>query len=102
MPLSVLEAQAMECAVITTDARGCREAIAPGETGLLVPSGDPHALAAALLSLHEDAELREKLGKAGRLLAKERFDQQLVFQAFEQAYCSQPAMDQRRIEREST
>ena len=37
-----------------------------GETGLVVPDGDPAALAGAIRSLLGDAELRERLGAAGR------------------------------------
>lgn len=48
MPKVLLEAAAAGCAVVTTNAIGCREAIVPGETGDLVPVGDPLALAEAL------------------------------------------------------
>jgi glycosyltransferase involved in cell wall biosynthesis len=88
MPLSIMEAQAMGCPVVTTDARGCRESIVPGQTGLLVPSGDPSALAAALLSLYRDPALRQSFARTGRQLAQERFDQRLAFETFEQAYAS--------------
>ena len=37
---ALLEAAASSCAVVTTDAIGCREAIIDGETGFLVPVGD--------------------------------------------------------------
>ncbi|MFY0666003.1 MAG: glycosyltransferase [Natronospirillum sp.] len=66
-----------ECArvlVVTTNHTGCRDAIIPDETGLLVPPRDAIALADAIQRLLEDAELRNKLGNAGRILAEQAFD----------------------------
>lgn len=74
LPKALLEAAAAGCAVVTTDAVGCREAIVPGLTGDLVPIGDRAALATALCALMEDRERREQYGRAGRALAIERFD----------------------------
>jgi D-inositol-3-phosphate glycosyltransferase len=47
--------------------------VADGETGLLVPPRDAPALRAAVERLLEDPGLRERLGLAGRDLARERF-----------------------------
>lgn len=66
MPRALLEAAAAGCAVVTTDAIGCREAIEPGITGDLVPPHDANALAAALLALIHDAPRRRRYGNAGR------------------------------------
>lgn len=74
MPKSLLEAAAAGCAVVTTDATGCREAVRPGVTGDLVPPHDPEALAQALLRLIEDPARCLAYGAAGRELARERFD----------------------------
>jgi glycosyltransferase involved in cell wall biosynthesis len=73
LPKALLEAAAAGCAIITTDAIGCREAIVPGRTGDLVPIRDSGALADALLSLIADRVRRERYGHAGRQLAIERF-----------------------------
>jgi len=43
------------------------------ETGLLVPPGDPDALAAAIMRLAADPRLRERLAAAGRAAAAERY-----------------------------
>jgi len=86
LPLSAMEAQAVGIPVVTTDARGCREAIDPGKTGLLVPPHEPSALADALLTLLRDPDLRHQMGAEGRKLAVMRFDQRKAFAAFEQAY----------------
>ena len=52
---------------------GIPEIVADGETGLLVEPGDAESLAAALEQLVDDAELRARLGEAGRQQAAERF-----------------------------
>src|SRR5918912_166644 len=71
MPLSIMEAQAMGLPIITTDARGCRESIVPGRTGIIVPARSTEALAGAMLFLASNAEVRRRMGDAGRQLAKE-------------------------------
>jgi glycosyltransferase involved in cell wall biosynthesis len=73
MPKCLLEAAAAGKPVVTTDVIGCREAIVPGETGLLVPVRDAVALRDALRSLMEDANLRRRMGEGGRQLAQQRF-----------------------------
>ena len=74
LPRSLIEAAACGRAVITTDVPGCRDAIEPDETGLLVPSHDAQALAAAISRLANDSGLRQKMGVAGRALAEREFD----------------------------
>lgn len=74
LPRSLIEAAACGRAVVTTDVPGCRDAIEPGETGLLVPPRDAQALADAIARLAGDADLRQRLGRAGRRLAENEFD----------------------------
>jgi glycosyltransferase involved in cell wall biosynthesis len=81
MPKALLEAAMAGKPVVTTDAVGCREAILPGESGLLVPVGDAGALAEAIRMLIDDAALRERFGARGRALAAARFTQQAVIDA---------------------
>lgn len=78
MPKVLLEAAAAGCAVVTTDAVGCREAIIPDQTGTLVPLYDVGALAMALLNLINDKALRESFGAEGRRLARSRFGLSVV------------------------
>ena len=73
MPKALLEAAAAGKPVVTSDAIGCREAIIPGETGLLVPVADAEALAGALRTLIADAGMRARFGQCGRQWAHERF-----------------------------
>lgn len=74
MPRTVLEAMATGRAVITTDAPGCRQAVAEGETGFLVPVRDVEALAAAMCRFLQEPHLIERLGCAGRARAENVFD----------------------------
>jgi len=73
LPKSLVEAAACGRAVVTTDVPGCRDAITPGLTGLLVPVKDSVALADAIQSLIKDPEMRNSMGQAGRALAEEAF-----------------------------
>jgi glycosyltransferase involved in cell wall biosynthesis len=73
-PISVLEAMAAGLPVVASDVGGVREQVDEGVSGLLVPAGDPAALAAALERVLGDPQLRRDLGAAGRGLVRERFD----------------------------
>lgn len=73
LPKSLVEAAACGRAVVTTDVPGCRDAIIPGVTGVLVPVKDAAALADAIQHLINDPALRERMGRAGRQLAEESF-----------------------------
>ncbi|WPO98860.1 glycosyltransferase family 4 protein [Pseudomonas sp. HR96] len=73
LPKALVEAAACGRAVVTTDVAGCRDAITPNVTGLLVPAGNAAALADALQELMEDANGRRAMGQAGRVLAEEAF-----------------------------
>jgi phosphatidyl-myo-inositol alpha-mannosyltransferase len=66
--------RAFACAtpVVASDISGYRDVMTP-ETGVLVPPGDPHALAAAVVGLVEDEERRRALGAAARELAIARY-----------------------------
>jgi glycosyltransferase involved in cell wall biosynthesis len=72
--LTVAEAMAAGCPVVATRTGATPELVADGETGVLVPPGDPGALAAAIARLADDPALRERLGRAGRRRAEARFD----------------------------
>lgn len=73
LPKSLIEAAAASRAVITTDVPGCRDAIEPNISGLLVPVMNDEALADAIHDLIKNPEKRKNMGKAGRLLAEKEF-----------------------------
>jgi glycosyltransferase involved in cell wall biosynthesis len=62
----LLEAMARGVPVVAVDAGGPAEFVEHGRSGWLASSGEPHALADALQPLLRSAELRERVGKAGR------------------------------------
>lgn len=68
----LVEAMAMGAPVVSTDCpHGPAEIIEDGQTGLLVPTEDAAALAAALQRLVDDPELRLRLGQAGQTRAQD-------------------------------
>jgi glycosyltransferase involved in cell wall biosynthesis len=73
LPKVLVEAAACGRPVVTTDIPGCREAIAPDQSGLLVPPRDARALADAIKHLIENADLRRRMGRAGRRFAERHF-----------------------------
>jgi glycosyltransferase involved in cell wall biosynthesis len=70
---SLLDAMACAKPVVATTAGGIPEVVADGETGLLVPPRDHHALAEAVVRQLNDAALRQRLGRAGLARVRERF-----------------------------
>jgi glycosyltransferase involved in cell wall biosynthesis len=78
--LAALEAMAVGRPVVATRVASLPEVVADGETGLLVPPGDPAALAEALFRLAADAELRARLGAAAARRA-ERFSLNVMVEA---------------------
>ena len=81
-----LEAMAHGRPVVATNVGGLKDLVVDGETGLVVPPRDPAALRAALERLLGDAELRRRLGAAGRERARERFSWAAVTDATLAAY----------------
>jgi glycosyltransferase involved in cell wall biosynthesis len=72
-PNVALEGAASGVPVITTLTTGARDAVLPGITGLLVPPGDPRALAESLITLLQDPQRRVAMGRAARSWVVERF-----------------------------
>ncbi|MDE5674522.1 MAG: glycosyltransferase family 1 protein, partial [Muribaculaceae bacterium] len=57
-----------------------------GVNGFIVPAHDPGAIAAALKRLIEDKDLREKMGKASRIIAERDYDVEKVAEKHLQIY----------------
>lgn len=72
-PLKVLEYMAAGLPVIASDIGQIPRLIRAGQTGVLVPAGCTASLAAALVSLSHDAELRSRLGSAAARQARMEF-----------------------------
>jgi glycosyltransferase involved in cell wall biosynthesis len=65
-PMTVLEAMAAGAPVVATDLGGLPELVRPGLDGLIVPAGDPGALAAALRTMLDDPRAAAEMGRAGQ------------------------------------
>lgn len=76
--VAALEAMAMGKPVVASNTGGLPDVMVDGETGLLVPPGDPEALAEALTILLRDPTRARAMGEAGRARALERFDREVV------------------------
>ena len=72
--VAVVEASACELPVVVTSVGGFPEVVADGITGIFVPPGDPEAAAAAFSTLMGDADMRRKLGAAGRKFVLENYE----------------------------
>lgn len=78
------EAMAAGLPIITTPRGGNGEVVAEGCNGLIVqPYDDPAAFAGAIIRLLDDPGLRERLGRAGRRLAEERYTWKRVAQEWQ-------------------
>jgi len=74
MPNALLEAMACECCCIASDAGGIPEIIEHSEHGFILPCSQLHRLGEAVLECLElDAQVRRKIGKAGRIRVKSEF-----------------------------
>ena len=74
IPVVLMEAMAMEIPCVTTWIMGVPELIRNEIDGLLIAPSDVDALAGALMRLMDDAELRQRLGRAGRLRIQDRYN----------------------------
>jgi glycosyltransferase involved in cell wall biosynthesis len=86
LPLVVLEAMEAGVPIVATDVGSVREVVIDGETGLLVPPDDAQALAAALLRLLRDADLRSRLAQRARSVWASCFDARRMAEEYERLY----------------
>ena len=80
------EAMASGVPVVATDTDGSREVVINGETGLIVPSKNPEALAQAVLELIDNPDLRRKMGEKGRRRINAMFTPQQFIKRHQQFY----------------
>jgi len=74
LPTVLMEAGGCGRPVVASDVGGISDIVADGETGVLVPPGDSPAIAAAILTLLADPDLRDRMGEAGRHRMERLFD----------------------------
>ena len=73
LPIGLLEAMAMQKAIVATPVDGTKEAITSGINGLLVPCQQPEELAQALLKLHRDPAMRTRIAEQAFNTVQETF-----------------------------
>ncbi len=78
MPVALIEAMAFAKPVVATAVGGVPEIVEDGVTGILVPTGDPNALAAAICSLSSDQRLHKGMAHAARERYLTRFTPEQV------------------------
>jgi glycosyltransferase involved in cell wall biosynthesis len=66
IPNKAFQALASAAPLVTADTRAARELLADGESALLVPPGDPAALASAMRALADDDDLSRRIASGGR------------------------------------
>jgi glycosyltransferase involved in cell wall biosynthesis len=86
LPMSLLEAMAAGCPVVATRVGGIPDLVTDGVDGLLIPPGDPHALAAALQRILRDPVFAQQLGNAARQTIANRYTAERSLERLEQLY----------------
>jgi N-acetyl-alpha-D-glucosaminyl L-malate synthase BshA len=84
--MAALEAMASEVPTITTNSGGLPEVVVEGETGYLLPVGDVPGMAERAIEILSDIDLRRKMGRRGRELAIERFDEEKIVPRYRELY----------------
>ena len=86
LPRSIVEAMSMTVPVVTTDIRGCREAVLHGKTGLIVPPCNSEKLAEGLATLLSAPQLRQRYGEASRERVEIEYNEEIVFKRLRKYY----------------
>ncbi len=85
-PVALIEAAAAGVPAVATRVGGVPSVVVDGETGVLVPHGDPAALARAILELLADPDRRREMGRAARARALMHFDANRLLQDIDDLY----------------
>lgn len=86
LPVVLLEAMALGRPVVATDVGGVDSVLTHEDSGLLVPPGDPEALAEAIVRVLDDPSLAARLGEAGREVVEKHHGLEGMVRAFEAVY----------------
>jgi glycosyltransferase involved in cell wall biosynthesis len=86
LPLTLLEALAMQVPAVATDVDGNAEVLGGGEGGVLVPPGEPGAMAGVVMDLLKDEERRQAMGRQGRQLVERRYGIVAVSDQIDEVY----------------
>jgi len=83
---AIIEAMAVGRPVVATASGGVPEIVVDGETGLLVPPEDPHALAQAIDAMLSDPHKSKEMGRQGLVRAREKFGADRVARQVQELY----------------
>jgi len=86
LPVSVMEAMAMEKPIVAYNIRGVRDLVEDGVNGFLVPFGDIKGLAEKILYLVEHPEVAEEMGKKGRERIEKEFSLEVILKETKDVY----------------
>ena len=84
--MAALEAMASEVPVIATNTGGLPEVVVEGETGYLLPVGDVDAMAARAIEILRDPAVQSRMGKRGREVAVNEFDENRIVPRYRALY----------------
>jgi glycosyltransferase involved in cell wall biosynthesis len=85
-PVSLIEAQAGNLAVVSSDVGGVRDIIKDGETGYIVPKNNVNLFSDKLLVLIEDDEIRNRFSKNGWDFVREKFHYKTLVRNVDEYY----------------
>ncbi len=83
---ALMEAASMELPVVATRVTGCVDAVVDGQTGVLVPPQDAHALAAAIRAYLLDRGACRRHGTAGRKRVIQEFQPRMIWESLDHEY----------------
>ena len=86
LPIALLEAMSMQCAVVSTAVGGIRDVIQDGENGFLVEPCRPDRLARVTSSLLASPQALERCGEAARRTVEQRFSIRRMTRELEATY----------------
>ena len=91
LPITILEAMASGLPLVATAVGDVVNVVRDGETGIVLPAGDPGPLALAIVDLLRDGEKRRRLGSAARQLVESQYSAQRMSNDYLDTY--KDAMD---------
>lgn len=88
IPKALIEAAAKGKPIITTDSPGCRDVVKNGLNGLLVAPKNYEELRDSMIKFIKSPHLIQKMGRASRKIAAEKFDNKIIFNKILKIYKS--------------
>jgi glycosyltransferase involved in cell wall biosynthesis len=86
LPIAILEAMASGLPVVATTVGDVLNVVRNGETGILLPTGDPGALASAIVDLLGDRDKRRRLGSVARQLVESQYSAERMSNDYLETY----------------